>query len=278
MHDLQPYHCTYEFCQDPNRLYGSRQDWLDHESQHTRVWHCQTHAKEFETQLEYIEHLKQNYEEAKTADFSVELLSSVVGPSTKLQRGCPFCPIDVNSLTEMQKHLAFHMERLALLALPRDKGNKDSDKGSNLSYESHEAQQRGRKISVRQDFGDEEYFITHENTSEDDDLINEETRPVPLTEGSLEKNDLPDLKSDIRLPVSFWLHNISTPLPFEYGEYGGSSFKKGAEEGESSYFDAQEINFGAERLPPSPWQHITRTFKLQPPPNPAEVPWRKQKM
>ncbi|KAJ3578104.1 hypothetical protein NPX13_g2466 [Xylaria arbuscula] len=158
VHDLQPYHCTYQYCQDPNRLYGSKQEWLDHESQHTRVWHCQNHVEEFETQPEYIEHLKQDHEDAKPEQFSAELLSSVVGPSVKLNRFCPFCPTGINSLIEMQRHLAFYMERLALLALPRNESDTDDDRASNASDESHEAQQRGRKRSIYEDFSDKGDF------------------------------------------------------------------------------------------------------------------------
>ncbi|KAK3363963.1 hypothetical protein B0T25DRAFT_56344 [Lasiosphaeria hispida] len=56
IHDLQPYQCTYEERPDANRLYGSHQEWLDHENQHTQVWHCHRHTCEFETSSEYIKH------------------------------------------------------------------------------------------------------------------------------------------------------------------------------------------------------------------------------
>ncbi|KAH6850579.1 hypothetical protein B0I37DRAFT_117043 [Chaetomium sp. MPI-CAGE-AT-0009] len=55
IHDLQPYHCTYQNCPDPSRLYGSQQEWIDHENQHARVWHCYQHDSEFETQRDYVE-------------------------------------------------------------------------------------------------------------------------------------------------------------------------------------------------------------------------------
>ncbi|KAK0635958.1 hypothetical protein B0T17DRAFT_595543 [Bombardia bombarda] len=44
IHDLKPYHCTYENCQDPNRLYGSRQEWIDHENLHNDHPETQTNA------------------------------------------------------------------------------------------------------------------------------------------------------------------------------------------------------------------------------------------
>ncbi|KAI1131066.1 hypothetical protein F5Y10DRAFT_234182 [Nemania abortiva] len=206
IHDLQPYHCTYELCDDPNRLYGSRQEWIDHENQHTRVWHCQQHSREFETQPEYVEHLQQIHEDTKTEHFSAELLSSVVGPSIKPRRECPFCPIRFDSLIEMQKHLTFHLERLAVLALPRDEGDIDTDQGSNLSSQSHEALQRGRKKSVSEDFPDEDWFTT---IDEDEDEGYHDTIFLNLTEDNLEKKSL---LVAVSAPVSFlslWLDGVN---------------------------------------------------------------------
>ncbi|KAI8627473.1 hypothetical protein F5Y19DRAFT_477339 [Xylariaceae sp. FL1651] len=208
IHDLQPYHCTYESCQDPNRLYSSRQEWIDHESQHTRVWHCQQHANEFETQLEYVDHLQQDHEGITPEYFSTELLSSAVGPSTKLQRGCPFCPTGLDSLIEMQRHLAFHMERLALLALPREEGELDTDRGSSPSYESHEAQQRGRKGSVHQDFDDTEHFTINEETDDDDNSSYQHYGPLELTEDNLEKDSCLTSISRVDSSLSLWLNGI----------------------------------------------------------------------
>ncbi|KAF2174374.1 hypothetical protein K469DRAFT_536329, partial [Zopfia rhizophila CBS 207.26] len=118
IHDLQPYHCTYELCQDPNRLYGSRREWLDHENQHTRVWHCQVHGEEFETQPEYVQHLDSKHTHSKPECYSSELIAAVVGPSLKPHRNCPFCPTPFSDTIQMQKHIAYHLERIALFALP----------------------------------------------------------------------------------------------------------------------------------------------------------------
>ncbi|GAB1312452.1 hypothetical protein MFIFM68171_02662 [Madurella fahalii] len=98
IHDLEPYQCTYEDCPEPNRLYGSYQEWIDHESQHTRVWHCHRHAREFETQSEYMQHLQQDHPDAGPEQSSPELVSAAVGPSLRVHRDCPLCP---TALTEV---------------------------------------------------------------------------------------------------------------------------------------------------------------------------------
>ncbi|KAJ8132383.1 hypothetical protein O1611_g1241 [Lasiodiplodia mahajangana] len=212
IHDLQPYNCTYELCNDPNRLYGSRQEWIDHESQHTRVWHCQQHAAEFETQPEYVEHLKQHHEDTKSEHFSAELLSSAVGPSIRPRRECPFCPTRLDSLIEMQKHLEFHLERLAVLALPRDEDDMDTNQGSNLSSQSHEALQRGRRKSVSEDFQDEEWINKiEEDEDEDEDEIYQDTTPPTLTEDNLEKESLLSGGSAQASFLSLWLDAINAP-------------------------------------------------------------------
>ncbi|KAI1759182.1 hypothetical protein GGR53DRAFT_524068 [Hypoxylon sp. FL1150] len=154
IHDLQPYHCTYKDCPDPHRLYGTRQEWLDHESQHTRVWHCQGHGEEFETQPEYVEHLKTSHPETTPEHFSPELIATVVGPSLKPYRDCPFCPTAFSDTVEMQKHITFHLERLALIALTPLAGGGSDEDSSGRPSDSHEVQHHGRQGSILGDFDD----------------------------------------------------------------------------------------------------------------------------
>lgn len=154
IHDLQPYHCTFEQCHDANRIYGTRQEWLEHESLHTRVWHCAVHCEEFETQPEYTAHLHEKHPEQKAEYFSPELIAAVVGPSLRLHRDCPFCPTAFSEASALQKHVTFHLERLALLALPAD--DEDEIDKSERASDSHEGQRRGRVGSIEGDFTDEE--------------------------------------------------------------------------------------------------------------------------
>ncbi|RSL93976.1 hypothetical protein CEP52_012941 [Fusarium oligoseptatum] len=80
--------CTYEDCTDPDRLYRLRQDWIDHENQHRRVWHCHIHQEEFETQPEYIQHLQDRQDEHSKDDRLPEMVAAVVGSSSKPLRDC----------------------------------------------------------------------------------------------------------------------------------------------------------------------------------------------
>ncbi|KLU88273.1 hypothetical protein MAPG_07260 [Magnaporthiopsis poae ATCC 64411] len=156
IHDLQPYHCTYEDCSDPDRLYGVKQEWVDHENQHRRVWHCHSHEDEFETQPEYLQHLKEQHPQKQGEYYTPEMIAAVVGPSAKPHRDCPFCPTKFRDVTTMQKHVRYHLERLALYALPDIGEDKDDELASERSSDSRQAMEnRGRKDSIEDDFVEE---------------------------------------------------------------------------------------------------------------------------
>ncbi|KAF5569138.1 kinase domain-containing protein [Fusarium pseudoanthophilum] len=157
IHDLQPYHCTYEDCTDPNRVYGSRQDWIDHENQHRRVWHCHVHGEEFETQPEYIQHLREAKDQHKPQDEFPEMIAAAVGSSKDPNRDCPFCPTDFVDVRTMQKHIRYHLERLSLYVLPDIYEHGGGDSTSVQSSESMKLLgRRGRKNSIIADFSTEE--------------------------------------------------------------------------------------------------------------------------
>ena len=46
--DIMPYVCTFEYCPSPDQLYGSCEEWFDHELQfHRQEWHCEPCASAF---------------------------------------------------------------------------------------------------------------------------------------------------------------------------------------------------------------------------------------
>ncbi|KAK0739600.1 hypothetical protein B0T21DRAFT_409940 [Apiosordaria backusii] len=138
IHDLRPYQCTYEVCQDPNRLYGSYQDWIDHENLHTKAWHCDYHLepREFETQEDYIAHLQQLHPSASQELFTPELMAAAFRPSTRPLRMCPLCPTGFENVRKMHEHIKGHLERLAHHCLPAGPLDKDEDDGSRGSADS----------------------------------------------------------------------------------------------------------------------------------------------
>ncbi|KAI1115604.1 hypothetical protein F5Y14DRAFT_117188 [Nemania sp. NC0429] len=153
IHDLKAYHCTYEQCQDPNRLYGSKQEWLNHESQHNLVWFCQDDEEEFETQPDYVHHFEAKHSEFRADRLPELLMSTAMTSSKQVHRSCPFCPTGFTDVVEMQKHIALHLVRLALLAIaPLD--DDTTHNGESMQLPTTDQPQRlGRVRSIIGDFG-----------------------------------------------------------------------------------------------------------------------------
>lgn len=101
------------------------------------------------------------YHPQKHNDFlSDELISAAVGPSTEPRRDCPFCPAIFSDVPQMQKHIAFHLERLALVALPPEDNNSDDGEYSVQSEDSRQPLMRGRERSLNRDFIPEKGLFT----------------------------------------------------------------------------------------------------------------------
>ena len=91
--DLQPYICTVADCSMPHTLFSTRHEWVQHmKESHPREW---------------------------TGDENGELNTS------SFCAICPLCKITSNSENHFVRHLARHLQELALFVLPQD--DEDSD-------------------------------------------------------------------------------------------------------------------------------------------------------
>ncbi|KAK2607025.1 hypothetical protein N8I77_005734 [Diaporthe amygdali] len=139
IHDLRPYICTYEHCNNPAQLYDSRRDWVQHEnSAHRKVYRCLHHSGQVFTQLEeYKRHLKEEHAGLSNNEAS---LGRIIQASESVldvpDRPCPICMVTFDTAKEMEGHIALHLERLAQFSFPRsiadadDGSNADSDKAN----------------------------------------------------------------------------------------------------------------------------------------------------
>lgn len=195
INDLQPYHCTYPDCTDRHRLYGNRKEWLIHENQHRRVWRCAVDQKEFETQPEYISHLESEHKDNIDEMGTPELVAAAVTASLYPHRDCPFCPLAFQDVTQMHKHVTYHLERLALFALPGidEEGDEDEDR-SERSSDSKQAipQKRGRQASLIVDFGGQDKLGLSEDYGEGERVFDDD--PIPTGPGLQEIRDEPSFE------------------------------------------------------------------------------------
>ncbi|RYP59450.1 hypothetical protein DL770_010187 [Monosporascus sp. CRB-9-2] len=125
IHDLRPYVCTYEQCRNPDQLYDSRQDWIEHEnSTHRRVFRCPEHEDHtFATLPAYQEHAREQHGGGSSSDESIFV--SHAGESTLVEadRCCPVCSLAMETAQRIQGHIALHLERFALFSIPRSVGD-----------------------------------------------------------------------------------------------------------------------------------------------------------
>ena len=131
--------CTYADCKTGDQCYDSWKDWIAHEQwSHNKVWQCLLHPEEtFTIWAELETHLKKAH--AITDDISDTDKKAMIQESTSnvVERACPFCLLATKSLEALQMHVATHLQRIALFALPR---STDIHDGSSAGEEGHSGQ------------------------------------------------------------------------------------------------------------------------------------------
>lgn len=101
----------------------------------------------------------------------------------------------------MRKHLTYHLERLALLALPPEDGEDAEDAASNRSSQSQRGAHRGRRDSLQDDFRESDPGL-HDWEACTIDLTEMDRTTVP-TEGSR---------------LQDWISSLGENLHDPYGE------------------------------------------------------------
>jgi hypothetical protein len=122
LQDLQPYICTYEDCDLPDQLFRSRKEWAQHEASHRKAWRCPEHPEAvFNSSNGLRDHLLSTHGDS----FPESQLDSIVnvGETTTVDTR-PVCSIcyaraDTEGMN-FHHHLANHLERIAIFALPTD--------------------------------------------------------------------------------------------------------------------------------------------------------------
>ena len=128
--DLRPYVCTFEDCQNPDKQYITRHDWIYHETQmHRRQWTCVEHKSNYPTQDLFIEHIKALHSKTVSASQLSSLVELSERPIDKMEiTPCPLCP-EERHLLDLQNHLAQHLESIALFILSTNSGEDDQEDG-----------------------------------------------------------------------------------------------------------------------------------------------------
>ena len=115
--DLQPYVCTFPNCPQADEQYGSQRKWFDHEVQlHQREWYCDACSESFPRKSLAQEHIEARHSELVTKEY-FEAVISRCERAIVTDIVCPLCGVKF-TLQTLEKHLGFHLQEVALFALP----------------------------------------------------------------------------------------------------------------------------------------------------------------
>lgn len=124
-------------------MYSSRSQWAEHEAQsHRKIWQCYEHSNAFFRSPELLtNHLRTPHTSSLTKSQISDLVDVAETSLIDERTFCPICLIDGPFQKGLHNHLANHLERIALFALPRGIG--EAVEGSNAS--SNAAQGMGAR-------------------------------------------------------------------------------------------------------------------------------------
>ncbi|CAI6287069.1 unnamed protein product [Periconia digitata] len=142
--DLRPYSCTFSECQNPEKLYATRRDWIYHEMQmHWRQWVCEEHGGIFHSREDALKHIAvahNGLSQHQTA-MLIEMWERQLDNMELVS--CPLCPSQ-RRLQIMHSHIAQHLESIALFVIPGD----DNEEEEEETDESDEADLKDATAAV----------------------------------------------------------------------------------------------------------------------------------
>ncbi|KAJ4122766.1 hypothetical protein NW768_010209 [Fusarium equiseti] len=119
--DLRPYACIFPECMESNPDFDRRCNWQSHVSEyHWRSWSCPFKCQQpFSAAAKLSRHIRDCHLSTGTEEEikSIVALGERDAPDNTSST-CPLCGYSVTGLAEYIDHVGFHLEQLALFALP----------------------------------------------------------------------------------------------------------------------------------------------------------------
>ena len=143
--DLQPYVCTFSSCSMHLTKFATRNQWAEHEFREHRVvhsWRCPECGLIAPTGENLTEHLQQSHPQiVNESQTTLVVASSMQIQTVPIEdQKCPLCQAKPGkSKRNFVKHLARHLESIALAVLPRE-CEELSEPESNASMNSRQSQ------------------------------------------------------------------------------------------------------------------------------------------
>ena len=106
-------------------MFERRSEWFQHEIHiHRREWCCNAPGHDpFTDRLEFMNHMESRHQQTAEPAELPRIVEFFERPMERSQASCPLCHAQESRVfpaRRLEKHLAWHMEALALFALPRN--------------------------------------------------------------------------------------------------------------------------------------------------------------
>lgn len=129
---------------------------------HRMKYHCPEYTSIFSNRQQYVDHIENNHSDKHPKP---EELDQFAQMSLKPTDSCPLCSYVTDTWSDMDKHIGFHLETLALLALPLATGLERHEEEIG-SYQNEASQNTVKLESVQDD--DTETTTESESSGPDD--------------------------------------------------------------------------------------------------------------
>jgi O-acetyl-ADP-ribose deacetylase (regulator of RNase III) len=168
LQDLQPYICTYSDCEASGQLFRSRREWNEHEAGHRKAWRCPEHPLAvYSSPAGLRDHFRRQHLDS-FPESQLDVIVKVGETSTiETRESCPICFLraDAEGMGDFANHVANHLERFAVFALPSS-SEEDTDGASSVASRGRSgstASQDASGMSLPSDTSEEQEL--HENPS-----------------------------------------------------------------------------------------------------------------
>ena len=156
--DLRPYVCTFPDCKDELAQFTTRAAWADHEFTEHRydmVWNCPECPEKFAGASDWEQHLDEVHQRIFTGPqlHWARNTANQMHPRPAETEECPLCRVVLGKPRRtFVKHVARHMEEIALMTLPRsieEDSDESSDSTDQISSVSENAELLATEIIDR---------------------------------------------------------------------------------------------------------------------------------
>ena len=166
-------------------MYDSWKDWTTHERWvHNRAWRCAQHASEtYYSAAAFKQHVHEEHSSTMTVPELDQVLHSSEIVSHEVDRECPFCSCNMVDADQLQNHIATHLQRIALFALPRSHDIQDASEAGSSSSQVNAYSQGSQDLGSEHDMSDKRSYVELNQNSSD---FTPETEPTSVTKLTFE--------------------------------------------------------------------------------------------